>query len=477
MNFLSIFRKHKKAVAKRAYSGAKIDRLTSSWTTTSQNINKDLQSGGKVLRVRARDLSINNDYARKYLQMCVSNVVGAKGMVLQVKSKTAKGKLNQKHNRIVEQAWTKWSKANNCAWDGRLSFVEMQRLFIETAARDGEVLIRMVRDDSQFGFKLQFLDSNRLDENLNKKLNNGNIVRMGIEFDTTGRAVAYHLLVNLENEATAGARYERIDADNIIHAFMGERPEQIRGATWMASAMSRLNMLGAYEEAELVAARIGASKMGFYTSEAGDSFIGDSEDDQGYLLDSAEPGVFSQLPAGTNFTTFDPTHPTSAFKDFNKAILRGISSGLGVAYNSLASDLEGVSFSSIRSGTIEERDQWRVKQNWMIQHFMDRVYEQWLSMQLLNGSMGLSMTDFDKLTQIRWQPKAWTWVDPLKDIKASTEAINAGIKTASEVVAEQGGDIEDVYDQLAYEQQLAKDKGLNLSINNEVKANETNQNG
>jgi len=87
------------------------------------------------------------------------------------------------------------------------------------------------------------------------------------------------------------------------------------------------------------------------------------------------------------------------------------------------------------------------------------------------------MTDFDKLTQIRWQPKAWTWVDPLKDIKASTEAINAGIKTASEVVAEQGGDIEDVYDQLAYEQQLAKDKGLNLSINNEVKANETNQNG
>jgi lambda family phage portal protein len=477
MNFLSIFRKHKKAVAKRAYAGAKIDRLTSSWTTTSQNINKDLQAGGKVLRVRARDLSINNDYARKYLQMCVSNVVGAKGMVLQVKSKTAKGKLNQKHNRIVEQAWAKWSKAKNCAWDGRLSFVEMQRLFIETAARDGEVLIRMVRDDSMFGFKLQFLDTNRLDENLNKKLSDGNVIRMGIEFDTTGRAVAYHLLTNLENEATAGARYERIGADNIIHAFMGERPEQIRGATWMASAMSRLNMLGAYEEAELVAARIGASKMGFYTSEAGDSFIGDSEDDQGYLLDSAEPGVFSQLPAGTNFTTFDPTHPTSAFKDFNKAILRGISSGLGVAYNSLASDLEGVSFSSIRSGTIEERDQWRVKQNWMIQHFMDRIYEQWLSMQLLNGSLGLPMTDFDKLTQIRWQPKAWTWVDPLKDIKASTEAINAGIKTASEVVAEQGGDIEDVYDQLAYEQQLAKDKGLNLSINSEVISNETNQNG
>ncbi len=476
MNFLSIFRKHKKTVAKRAFAGAKIDRLTSSWATTSQSINKDLQAGGKVLRTRARDLSINNDYARKYLQMCVSNVVGAKGIILQVKSKTSRGKLDQKPNRIVEQAWATWSKGKHCAWDGRLSFVEMQRLFIQSAARDGEVLVRMVHDDSKFGFKLQFLDINRLDENLNKNLNNGAVIRMGIEFDTTGKPVAYHLLINLENEAAAGARYERIDADNIIHAFMGERPEQIRGATWMASAMSRLNMLGAYEEAELVAARIGASKMGFYTSEAGDSFIGD-EDDQGYLIDAAEPGVFSQLPAGTGFTSFDPTHPTSAFESFNKAILRGIASGLGVAYNSLASDLEGVSFSSIRSGTIEERDQWRVKQNWMTQHFMDRIYEQWLSMQLLNGSLGLNMVDFDKLTEIRWQPKAWQWVDPLKDIKASTEAINAGIKTASEVVAEQGGDIEDIYDQLAYEQQLAKDKGLNLSINNEVTSNEKNQNG
>lgn len=477
MNFLSIFRKHKKTIAKRAFAGAKVDRLTSSWTTTSQSLNKDLQAGGKVLRTRARDLSQNNDYARKYLQMCVSNIVGAKGILLQVKAKTGKGKLDQKSNRRVEQAWAQWSKSKHCSWDGRLSFVEMQRLFIESAARDGEVLVRMIRDESKFGFKLQFLDINRLDENFNKNLNGGSVIRMGIEFDKTGKPVAYHLQTNLESAAAVGARYERIEADNIIHAFMSERPEQIRAATWMASSMSRLNMLGAYEEAELVAARIGASKMGFYTSEAGDSFIGDGEDDQGYLIDSAEPGVFSQLPAGTGFTAFDPTHPTSAFESFNKAILRGIASGLGVAYNSLASDLEGVSFSSIRSGTIEERDQWRVKQNWMIQHFMDRIYDQWLSMQLLNNSIGMGMTDFDKLSEIRWQPKAWQWVDPLKDIKASTEAINAGIKTASEVVAEQGGDIEDVYEQLAYEQQLAKDKGLNLSINNEVQDNETDQNG
>ena len=134
-----------------------------------------------------------------------------------------------------------------------------------------------------------------------------------------------------------------------------------------------------------------------------------------------------------------------------------------MAYNSLSSDLEGVSYSSIRSGTIEERDQWRVKQNWMIQHFMLPIYENWLSMQLLTNTVGQDMTMFDSLMDIRWQAKSWNWVDPLKDIKASVEAINAGLKTHSEVIAEQGGDIEDVFDQLAYEQALAKEKGLVLN--------------
>ena len=199
--------------------------------------------------------------------------------------------------------------------------------------------------------------------------------------------------------------------------------------------------------------------MGFYTSEAGDSFVGE-EDYDGNLITEAEAGIFEQLPAGTSFQSFDPTHPTSAFKDFNKAILRGIASGLGVAYNSLSSDLEGVSYSSIRSGTIEERDQWRVKQNWMIQHFMLPIYEQWLQMQLLKNTINQDMTMFDSLMEVRWQAKSWDWVDPLKDIKASVEAINAGLKTRSDVISQQGGDIEDVYDQLAYEQALAEEKGI-----------------
>ena len=64
----------------------------------------------------------------------------------------------------------------------------------------------------------------------------------------------------------------------------------------------------------------------------------------------------------------------------------------------------------------------------MINHFMNPIYERWLSMQLLTNSIGQDMTQYESLLEVRWQAKSWNWVDPLKDIKASVEGINAGIK-------------------------------------------------
>ena len=43
-----------------------------------------------------------------------------------------------------------------------------------------------------------------------------------------------------------------------------------------------------------------------------------------------------------------------------------------------ANDLTSVSFSSIRSGTLEERDQWMSIQEWFIEDFFSGVTESWL---------------------------------------------------------------------------------------------------
>ncbi len=118
--------------------------------------------------------------------------------------------------------------------------------------------------------------------------------------------------------------------------------------------------------------------MGFYTSPDGDQYTGDDSDSAGNLVSDVEPGSFEQLPAGMGFESFDPQHPTTAFDAFVRAALRGASAGLNVSYHTLANDLERVNFSSIRSGVLEEREQWRVLQGWYVEQFCDRVFRRWL---------------------------------------------------------------------------------------------------
>jgi capsid protein len=63
---------------------------------------------------------------------------------------------------------------------------------------------------------------------------------------------------------------------------------------------------------------------------------------------------------------WSPNYPTGEFLPFHKAMLRSMAAGMGVLYNNLASDLEGVNFSSIRQGTLDEREHWKELQQWLV---------------------------------------------------------------------------------------------------------------
>ena len=139
--------------------------------------------------------------------------------------------------------------------------------------------------------------------------------------------------------------------------------------SWLRQSR-RSRCLHGYREAELVAARAAASKFAVLTSPSYEDFVGDDETEEDRPLIDFEPASIFQLPEGQDLKLIDPTHPTSAFDDFEKAVLRGIASGLNVSYTSLSNDLTGVSYSSIRQGTIEERDHYKTLQSFFHPAFL-----------------------------------------------------------------------------------------------------------
>jgi capsid protein len=59
-------------------------------------------------------------------------------------------------------------------------------------------------------------------------------------------------------------------------------------------------------------------------------------------------------------------------------------------------------------------------------------------------------------------PRGWSWVDPLKEVKAYREAEQAGYMTKQQIIAYSGGDFDDNVAELAREQQIASDAGIKL---------------
>lgn len=453
---------------RRSFESAIRDRLTGFQSGITQDIDQDIRHQGGDLRGMARELQKNNDYIKRYLTLLKVHVIGPKGIQMQCRFKKDSGELDTILNEQIESAFSNWGRRPEIT--RRHSFAEVQRLLISTVARDGEALVRLLYSPEYLhGFSIQLIDVAALDANLNKDLSDGTQIRMGIEMDGWGAPTAYYLKTSWASKNAVvidGNKYLKIPAPQMIHLFLPEAIGQSRGVTWTHTTIRRLKMLAGYEIAELVSARVASSKMGFFKKMAGveTTFDGDDleKDDHGNIVRDANPGSFELLPEGYEFQPWNPEHPSGNFAPFVKGSLRGIAAGLGgISYNTLANDLESVNFSSLRQGALEERDWYKMLQEWFIDSFMLPVYQGWLRGAMLSKALKIKIDRYDELSFPGFIPRRWQWVDPYKDTKAAIDAVNAGLKSRSEVAAEQGRSIEDVFAELQREQNLMESMGLN----------------
>jgi lambda family phage portal protein len=233
----------------------------------------------------------------------------------------------------------------------------------------------------------------------------------------------------------------------------------------MVSAMSALKMLHAYREAEVIAARIGASKMGMITTPSGDEFQADGLENDFQPVIDVEPGTFHQLPNGYDFKMFDADHPNTGYAEFESAMLRGISSGLNVSYAALSSDLSSVNYSSIRQGALDERDGYRSLQTFMIEHFVEPIFRSWLSSSMDFGGVPLPANKYDKfLDNANFRGRGWNWVDPLKEINAAVIGLQNGVLSMQDVAANYGRDVEETFSQIARDKEVAAQFGLSMAF-------------
>lgn len=457
------------------FQSSRIDRLTKDWSTTRRSPDQELFNGLVRLRARARERALNSPIAAKFLQMLRTNVVGAHGT--KIEFKVAKQRVHdtaevydEPTNEKLRKAWRMWCKRKYCTMQGNLSFQDVLNLWCDAIGRDGDFLLRRVYVDKKanpFGFALQLLDADQLNESINVAGSpTVNQVRMGVQVDKYQRPISYYIYDGNPVEFGFGSSNCKIvPADQIYHSYIPRRVGQSRGYPLLAPVLWDINMLDKYFDAELTAARTGASLMAtIETEDADGDFEGDGELPDGSAKIEVDNGTIPILGPGQKLNNQTPQHPTAAFNPFVGRSLRLIASGLGVPYHELGNDLEGVNFSSGRLGVQESRDYWMELQRMLIESVVQPVFEDWLKASLLNGAIDLPFDPerYSDEDAIHYMPRRWDWVDPLKDTQATILQIQNGLETREGALRKKGTDWRKVMEQTAVEMDYAESLGIDV---------------
>jgi lambda family phage portal protein len=413
--------------ALRSYDAAGRGRRLATWNPVDTSAQTESIGVLALLRARSRDLVRNNGWVKRGCNGVVANAIGS-GIVPTVIGGTPK------QADAIRALWRNWADSTACSIDGRKTFSGIQTLAMKAIVESGEVLIRRVRTkDPRVPIRLQVLECDYLDCSRDDLvLKNGARVIQGIEIDSNGKRIAYHLFKDHPgNYSTISRESVRVSADDICHIFREDRAGQVRGIPWTAAAVVTSRDLDDFESAELLRRKIAACFAAFVVDAEGvDSAQGDE------ISERIEPGAIEVLPPGKDIRFGSPP-AVPYYSEYINSMLRKVAAGLDVPFEVLTGDYSQVNFSSGRMGWIEFQrslDQWRWE---MIVPLLCMPVWEWFAqaVTLANG------INFEGVSA-QWTAPRREMIDPTKEIEATKNAIRSGLTTLPEAQRAMGFDPE-----------------------------------
>ena len=471
----------------RAYDAAdRGHRQMSGWTPRIGDVDKEANAARDTIVARARDLNRNNPVISGGIDRRTEAVVGSRIRLQAMPDFEAMGRnweWASSWSRNVESQFRVWDRDSRRLCDAHRAQTFGQ--IVETAYRhwwvDGEACayIEMRDRGSAYQTCVRLIDPDRLMNPQNKvdgaELPNGNQVVGGVEIDTTGVAIAYHVLryhPDAPNKARTfddTVRIEREDDDGrprFIHAFKRKRADQRRGVSRLVASMRKIRVLDKYDDAELELAILRALRSPYVESPAPTDEIREalapggsdaSEDYTQQWLDYREENPL--IVEGIGYTTLMPGEkigfatadgPPAHYGDFRKEGLRSIASDFGLSHQQLAQNWEDINYSSARTllneiwrGLLDDR--WQFTQS-----FCGPVYAAWLQEAVAIGKVKLPGGPIGfyryraEITMSEWLGPGRGKIDPKKEGEASDLNLAAGRTNLSLEANEQGMDSRDV---------------------------------
>jgi len=470
---------------------------------------EDIDWNNSTLRQRGRMLYMASPIATSAINTNRTKVVGTgltlKSMVnrdvLGISPDAAKN-----WQKITEAEFELWaSKKENCDAIGVNNFASMQQLALKSWLMSGDVfpLIKRYKPtpSNPYTLRIHLIEADRVSTPTDfsrgisipfftegKNPNTGNKIHDGVEIDSNGMIVAYHIRNTYPDQITMEKTvWTRVEAygkktglPNILQIMDSERADQYRGVTYLAQVIEPLLQLRRYTESELMAALVQSFFSAWITTNTDQTEIpinevgaGDiagipdanpddvSQDPNEYEMG---PGTVTHLDDGESITFGNPNIPTAGFESFVKTLCRLIGAALEIPYDVLIKEFNA-SYSASRAALLEAWEAFKMRRVWFVDDFPQPVYEMFLAEAIALGRIKAPGFFTDPLIRAAWCQSRWIGpvqgqLDPTKEAKAAIMHIDRAIKTHEQVTREMGGgDWEDNVEQIAVENERLREAG------------------
>ncbi len=461
--------------ARSMYSAADVGPRSAGWTVANPSGEAANRGERDIVRARARDLERNSDILGAAILAFERNVIGT-GLVLQAKVLNADGKEDDAVNNQIEERWQEWCRPENCEITGRFSFAEVCSLIVRRRMTDGGILIIKAFDSKQF--RLQLLEVDDLDTTV--QVFGVNRVIGGIEVDSYRRAIAYH--IKIYDAWGFSIKTQRVKAENVIYLPYLTRPSQIREFSQVASSIPRIDdadeLIDSAVEKERILAHLSAvieNAKGTLTGmpELGRGFGGRSfgartqEPKSQAPQEILEQGTITYLKEGEELKTVSSAGTSSTVDPILKTTQRLSGGAMGLSYEVAARDMSQVNYSSARQGLLEDQRTYKMQQSYLITHFADVVFREWLDWAELAGELHLPgyFENPKRYQRHVWIACGWDWIDPVKEANANAKALETNQTTLQKICASRGEDYRDIIKQRKLEQELIGGKPVEMEDN------------
>ncbi len=470
------------------YRGSAVNRRTANITHYADSGDSALANDRDRLRGRHHSLYRNHPIAKGIRKLFIDNVVSTGYRPRAVIDHEALG-ISPKHARQaakeIERAGQAFIRKDNIDVGQRMALWGMCRQIVGSYLDTGEGLVvkqshkprfSILRKHFNTGWRI--LETDRIDTPPGEASNPR--IRKGVELDPdTSAPIAYHLrdqhpgdhqVKRLDPNVSFNSftRIPRLDSEgrpNVFHLYRpsDERPEQTRGEPILSSALALFKDSGDYFDAQVMKQKVRAFYALFIKTPNPWETGGETNAD-GEKIRKIQPGMIRYLGNGEEpLLNTGSDAPQGDFEGFIVMLLRWIGACVGMPLELILKDFSRTNYSSARAALLEARRVFRALQQWLIEDFCQEVWEQAIEEAFLLGMLPSIRNFYDApelWTRALWLVPAWGWVDPLKEVLASKEAVEAGFSTKTDECAALNRDYEEVIDTKKREQEYEQSRGI-----------------